>query len=214
MTSNALRPIDILLVEDSPTDRLIAIEALKQALIINNMHTVENGVEAMAYLRREGKYADAARPDVILLDLNLPRKDGREVLLEIKNDDLLKFIPVVVLTTSDAEEDVISSYAHHANSFIKKPIDFSRFAEIVRSIGDYWFQIVTLPAEDAVRRSRRRRSPAVSPCECCWSRTIRPASCWSATCCGSPRGGASRSKPSAGSASCAAGPTSIRSTSS
>jgi signal transduction histidine kinase len=161
MPKHAARPIEILLVEDSPTDRLIAVEALREALIINNMHTVENGVEAMAYLRREGKYADAARPDVILLDLNLPRKDGREVLLEIKNDDLLKFIPVVVLTTSDAEDDVISSYGHHANSFIKKPVDFARFAEIVRSIGDYWFQIVTLPAEDAVRRAMRQEAPRI-----------------------------------------------------
>ena len=161
MTKNTVRPIEILLVEDSPTDRLIAVEALREALIINNMHTVENGVEAMAYLRREGKYADAARPDVILLDLNLPRKDGREVLLEIKNDDLLKFIPVVVLTTSDAEDDVISSYGHHANSFIKKPVDFSRFAEIIRSIGNYWFQIVTLPAEDAVRRALGHEPPRI-----------------------------------------------------
>jgi two-component system, cell cycle sensor histidine kinase and response regulator CckA len=161
MTTHTARPIEILLVEDSPTDRLIAVEALKDALIINNMHTVENGVEAMAYLRRVGKYAHAARPDVILLDLNLPRKDGREVLLEIKNDDLLKFIPVVVLTTSDAEDDIISSYGHHANSFIKKPVDFSRFSEIVRSIGNYWFQIVTLPGEDAVRRAMRQEPPRV-----------------------------------------------------
>jgi CheY-like chemotaxis protein len=155
MTTPPLRPVEILLVEDSPTDRLIAIEALKQAMVINNLHTVENGLEAMAYLRRQGKYADAARPDLILLDLNLPKKDGREVLIEIKQDEVLRVIPVVVLTTSDAEEDVVSSYGHHANSFIRKPVDFARFAAIVRSIGDYWFQVVTLPAEEAVRRTRQ-----------------------------------------------------------
>ncbi len=160
--SNQLRPVEILMVEDSPTDRLIAVEALKQALIINNLHTVENGIEAMAFLRREGKYATASRPDLILLDLNLPKKDGREVLIEIKNDAFLRFIPVVVLTTSDAEEDVISSYGHHANSFVKKPVDFPRFAEIIHSIGDYWFQVVTLPAEDAIRRATRSE-PAHPP---------------------------------------------------
>ena len=163
--NDKLRAVEILLVEDSPTDRLIAVEALDQAMIVNNLHIVEDGVEAMAFLRREGTYAATARPDLILLDLNLPRKDGREVLIEIKNDQVLKFIPVVVLTTSDTEEDVISSYGHHANSFIKKPIDFPRFAEIIRSIGDYWFQIVALPPEEAVRRAARadRPRPPVPP---------------------------------------------------
>ena len=152
--TNAPRPVEVLLVEDSPTDRLIAVEAFRQATAITHLHTVENGLEAMAYLRRQGKYADAPRPDLILLDLNLPKKDGREVLIEIKHDELLRVIPVVVLTTSDAEEDVVSSYGHHANSFIRKPVDFARFSEIVRAIGDYWFQVVTLPAEDGIRRAR------------------------------------------------------------
>src|SRR6187431_3166912 len=123
------RSIEILLVEDSPTDRLIAIEALQQARIVNTLNVVENGVEAMAYLRREGKFAAAQRPDLILLDLNLPKKDGRAVLLEIKNDPLLKFIPVIVLTTSSADEDVARAYGDHANSYITKPVDFPRFTE-------------------------------------------------------------------------------------
>ena len=157
------RAFEILMAEDSPTDRLIAIDALKEAGIANNLNVVENGIEAMAYLRREGKYSAATRPDLILLDLNLPKKDGREVLLEVKNDPALKFIPVVVLTTSDAEDDVVSSYGHHANSLIRKPIDFPRFAEIVRSVGGYWFQTVTLPTDEAIRRAMRGevRSSAV-----------------------------------------------------
>lgn len=144
MTEHA-RAIEILLVEDSPTDRLMAAEVLRQASIANHLHTVENGIEAMAYLRREGRYATAARPDLILLDLNLPRKDGREVLAEIKTDQRLKVIPVIVMTTSAAAEDVSGSYSHHANSFIRKPIDFARFAEIINSVGHYWCQVVTLP---------------------------------------------------------------------
>jgi CheY-like chemotaxis protein len=159
MSPSTLRPVEILLVEDSPTDRLIAIEALKQGSVINNLHTVENGLEVMAYLRRQGKFADAPRPDLILLDLNLPKKDGREVLIEIKSDELLRLIPVVVLTTSDAEDDVISSYGHYANSFIRKPVDFAAFARIVQSIGNYWFQVVTLPGEDALRHARRAATP-------------------------------------------------------
>ena len=147
-----MRLIEILLVEDSPTDQLIAVEALKQAKILNSLNVVENGVEAMAYLRREGKYAAAIRPDLILLDLNMPKKDGREVLQEIKNDPLLKFIPVVVLTTSQADEDVVRAYGHHANSYITKPVDFPRFTDVIRSIENYWFEIVTLPPEAMVRR--------------------------------------------------------------
>jgi two-component system cell cycle sensor histidine kinase/response regulator CckA len=156
------RSIEILLVEDSPTDRLIAIEALQQARIVNTPHVVENGVEAMAYLRREGKFASARRPDLILLDLNLPKKDGREVLLEIKNDPLLKFIPVIVLTTSSAEEDVARAYGDHANSYITKPVDFPRFTQALEAIGTYWFEVVTLPPEATVQRLARNDRPRPS----------------------------------------------------
>ncbi len=155
--------IEILLVEDSPTDRLIAVEALQQARILNSLNVVENGVEAMAYLRREGKYAAARRPDLILLDLNLPKKDGREVLREIKTDPVLKFIPVVVLTTSKAEEDVVRAYGHNANSYITKPVDFPRFTEVIRSIENYWFEIVTLPPEAMVLRVARADSTPARP---------------------------------------------------
>jgi two-component system, cell cycle sensor histidine kinase and response regulator CckA len=154
--------LEILLVEDSPTDRLIAIEALQQARIVNTLHVVENGVEAMAFLRREGKFASARRPDLILLDLNLPKKDGREVLLEIKHDPLLKFIPVIVLTTSSAEEDVARAYGDHANSYITKPVDFPRFTQALEAIGHYWFEIVTLPPEATVQRLARNDRPRPS----------------------------------------------------
>ncbi|HTI70789.1 MAG TPA: response regulator [Candidatus Limnocylindria bacterium] len=139
------KPIEILLVEDSPTDRLIAIEALSEARVLNSLHTVEDGVEAMAFLRREGKYVDSPLPDLILLDLNLPRKDGREVLAEIKGDPRLRVIPVVVLTTSEAEEDIFKAYSHHANCYITKPVDFNRFTEVVRTIENFWFEIVRFP---------------------------------------------------------------------
>ena len=140
-----LRAIEILLVEDSPTDVLMTEEALKYAKVLNNLHVVENGVDAMAFLRREGAYAGAPRPDLILLDLNLPRKDGREVLADIKADPVLKIIPVVVLTTSKAEEDVVKAYGLHANCYVTKPVDFASFAEVVRSIEQFWFTVVTLP---------------------------------------------------------------------
>lgn len=143
-----LRPIEILLVEDSPTDVLMAEEALQHAKVLNNLNVVENGVDAMAFLHREGVYANARRPDLILLDLNLPRKDGREVLAEIKADRELKIIPVVVLTTSKAEEDVLKSYGLHANCYITKPVDFSNFAAVVRAIEQFWFTVVTLPRTD------------------------------------------------------------------
>ncbi|WFB37771.1 response regulator [Kiritimatiellota bacterium B12222] len=146
------RPIEILLVEDSPTDRLIAVEALKSAKILNSLNIAENGVEAMAYLRRKGKYSSARRPDLILLDLNLPKMDGREVLKEIKSDPFLAYIPVVVMTTSEADEDVVSAYGHHANSYITKPVDFERFTEIILAIENYWFEVVTLPSECSVKR--------------------------------------------------------------
>lgn len=145
MRAENLRPIEILLVEDSPTDVLMTREALQYGKILNNLHVVENGVDAMSFLRRQGTHATAPRPDVILLDLNLPRKDGREVLAEIKADPALKIIPVVVLTTSKAEEDVLKAYGLHANCYITKPVDFPRFAEVVRSIEQFWFTVVTLP---------------------------------------------------------------------
>jgi chemotaxis family two-component system response regulator Rcp1 len=132
------RPIEILLVEDSLSDAQLAIEALQSAKIANHLSHVEDGVEAMQFLRREGPYHDAVRPDLILLDLNLPRKDGREVLEELKEDPQLKRIPVVVLTTSRAEQDVLRSYALHANCYITKPVDFEQFTEAVRQLGLYW----------------------------------------------------------------------------
>lgn len=147
MNSKKLRPVEILLVEDSPTDVLLAQEALDSSKILNNLHTVSDGVEAMAFLHHEGQYKVAPRPNLILLDLNLPRMDGREVLAEIKNDEKLKRIPVVVLTTSSSEADVVKAYGLHANCYIVKPVDFEKFAAIVRSIENFWFSVVTL-AED------------------------------------------------------------------
>ncbi len=141
-----MRPINILLIEDSPTDVLITREALESAKVINNLQVAEDGVEALAILRRQGRHAGAARPDLILLDLNLPRKDGREVLHEVKNDEDLKMIPVVVLTTSKAEEDVIKAYGQHANCYITKPVDFAEFASVIKSIERFWFAVVTLPS--------------------------------------------------------------------
>src|SRR4028118_376009 len=140
------RPIEILLVEDSATDVMLAEEALEQAKMCNRLHVVKDGVEAMAFLRNEGEYANVPRPDLILLDLNMPRKDGREVLAEVKSDDGLKQIPVVVLTTSQAQEDVLKAYGLHANCYISKPVDFEQFANVVRAIDQFWFTIVTLPS--------------------------------------------------------------------
>ena len=140
-----MRLVEILLVEDNPGDARLAMEALKDAKVKNKLHWVEDGVEAMAFLRREGKYSDAPHPDVILLDLNLPRKDGREVLEEIKRDEDLRHIPVVILTASNAEEDIIKTYNLHANCYIRKPVDFDRFIEVVQSIDYFWLTIVTLP---------------------------------------------------------------------
>jgi len=140
-----LKPIEILMVEDSPTDVLITEEALEQAKVRNHLHVVEDGVQAMAFLRQEDPYTQVPRPDLILLDLNLPRKDGREVLAEIKADEHLKTIPVVILTTSRAEEDVLRAYGLHANCYISKPVDFTRFMEVVRAIESFWFTVVTLP---------------------------------------------------------------------
>jgi chemotaxis family two-component system response regulator Rcp1 len=145
VTDNNVTPIEILLVEDSPADVRLTKEALKEEKIHNNLSVVNDGVEAMAFLHRQGKYSKAARPDLILLDLNLPKKDGREVLKEIKSDKEFKAIPVVVLTISKAEEDVIKSYNLHANCYITKPIDLNQFAKVVKTIQDFWLTIVKLP---------------------------------------------------------------------
>ncbi len=146
MSVHALsEPVDILLVEDNPGDARLAVEALKEGNVSNRLHVVPDGVEAMAFLRREGKYSDAPRPHVVLLDLNLPRKDGRQVLAEVKTDELLKRIPVVVLTTSQAEQDITRSYDLHANCYITKPVDLGRFITVIRSIEDFWCTVVKLP---------------------------------------------------------------------
>ncbi len=140
-------PVEILLVEDNPGDVRLTQEALKESKVTNNLSVAEDGVEALAFLKREGKYADAPHPDLLLLDLNLPKKDGRELLEEIKADENLRRIPVVVLTTSKAEEDILRMYDQHANCYITKPIDFDQFIEVVKSIEDFWLTIVKLPTE-------------------------------------------------------------------
>jgi chemotaxis family two-component system response regulator Rcp1 len=139
------RPVEILLVEDNPGDVRLTIEALKESKIINNLYSVENGIDALHFLRKEGEFKDAVHPDLILLDLNLPLKDGREVLAEIKEDKNLTRIPVVILTTSSANEDIIKTYQLHANCFITKPVNIDQFIKVVKSIGDFWFTIVKLP---------------------------------------------------------------------
>lgn len=139
------RPAQILLVEDSPSDVRLTEEALHEAKIANDLHVSQDGVAAMAFLRNEGEFAGAPRPDLILLDLNLPKKSGREVLAEIKQDPRLATIPVIVLTTSQEEQDVLRAYELHANSFIAKPIDLQEFIDVVRSIESYWLSIVRLP---------------------------------------------------------------------
>jgi len=160
MTQYSLgEPIDILLVEDSNADARLAQEALRTSKIRNVLHRVGDGEEAMAFLRREGRYADAPRPGLFLLDLNLPKKDGREVLPEIKGDENLKRIPVVVLTISSDEEDVLKSYNLHANCYITKPIALSQFVKMVKSIEDFWLTIVRLPNGE---RASIRRNPARS----------------------------------------------------
>jgi chemotaxis family two-component system response regulator Rcp1 len=137
--------IDILLVEDNPGDVRLAQEALKESKVRNKLYVVEDGVEAMNFLRQQGNFKGTPRPDLILLDLNLPRKSGREVLAEVKSDESLKRIPVVVLTVSKAEEDIVKAYDHHANCYITKPLDFNQFIEVTKSIEDFWLTIVRLP---------------------------------------------------------------------
>lgn len=142
---NAQEPIDILLVEDNPGDVRLTREALKDTSHPSRVHVVMDGEEAMVFLRRNGHHRDAPVPDLILLDLNLPRKDGREVLEEIKDDDALRKIPVVVLTTSEAEQDILKVYELHANCFITKPVDLDRFMQVVKTIEEFWFGVVKLP---------------------------------------------------------------------
>jgi two-component system, chemotaxis family, response regulator Rcp1 len=138
-------PIEILLVEDSPSDAALTVEALQAGKILNNLNRVVDGVEAMAYLKKQGQFINAPRPDLIMLDLNLPRKDGREVLRELKSDPDLKFIPIIVLTTSKADKDVLQSYALNANCYITKPVDFQQFIDVVKMIENFWLSVVTLP---------------------------------------------------------------------
>jgi len=145
MNQSEGRPIEILLVEDSPSDTELTVEALKDFKVRNHVSIVEDGVQALQFLRRQGPYAQAPRPDMIMLDLNLPRKDGREVLDEIKGDDHLKTIPIVVLTTSRADQDILRAYQLNANCYINKPVDFNQFLEVVRSIESFWLFVVTLP---------------------------------------------------------------------
>jgi len=139
------RLVEILLVEDNPADVRLTVEALKDSKLKNNLNVVNDGVEAMEFLLKKGKYADAPTPDLILLDLNLPKKDGREVLKEVKEDCNLKRIPVVILTISKADEDIVKTYDLHANCYISKPVDLDQFVKVVKSIEDFWFTIVVLP---------------------------------------------------------------------
>ena len=142
-----MKTIDILLVEDNPADIDLTKEALEECKIANNLYIVSDGENALAFLRKESNFRDKPRPDLILLDLNLPKIDGREILEEIKNDDKLKQIPVVILTTSESKEDITEMYKLHANCYITKPVDINQFIKVVQSIGDFWFSIVKLPLE-------------------------------------------------------------------
>lgn len=151
--NDTMNVIDILLVEDDPGDVLMTQEAFEHHKIRNRLFVVSDGVEALQFLRREGEYADAPRPGLVLLDLNLPRKDGRDVLAEVKTTPELSAIPIVVLTTSKAEEDVLRSYELHANAFITKPVDFERFIDIIRQIDDFFVTVATLPKDISTNES-------------------------------------------------------------
>jgi two-component system, chemotaxis family, response regulator Rcp1 len=144
MSPLAAKPIEILLVEDNPGDVRLTKEALKDARVANNLHVTMDGVEALAFLRKQGKHAAVPRPDLILLDLNLPKKNGREVLEEIKEEEALRHIPVVILTTSQAEQDVVESYRLRANAYVTKPVDLDQFLKVVGSIEEFWLEIVKL----------------------------------------------------------------------
>jgi len=139
------RPIEVLLVEDDEGDVVMTREALEEGKVLNRLHVAADGVEAIEYLRREGEHAEAPRPDLILLDLNLPRRDGRQVLAEVKGDEDLRRIPVVVLTTSEAEEDILRSYDLHANAYVTKPVDFERFVQVIQQIDEFFISVVRLP---------------------------------------------------------------------
>lgn len=143
-----IRPIEILLVEDNPGDVRLTREALKEAQVLNQLHVVEDGVEAMAFLRRKGQYTNRPAPDIVLLDLNLPRKNGHEVLRELKNNGRLKRIPVVVLTTSAADEDIVQSYQLHANAYITKPVDLEKFMRVMEAFESFWLSTAQLPDLD------------------------------------------------------------------
>lgn len=147
VTKSLPKHIEILLIEDSPADVLLTREAFEESRILNTIHVAEDGVQAMDFLHRQGAYASVPRPDLILLDLNLPRKNGREVLAEIKADPELKKIPIVVLTTSSAEEDVLKAYDLNANCYVVKPVGFDNFMQAMQSIRHFWFSVVTLPPE-------------------------------------------------------------------
>jgi len=146
------RPVEILLVEDNEGDVFLTREAFRISKIANTIHVAEDGEAAMEFLRKEGKYSNSPTPDLVLLDINLPKKDGTQVLKEIKEDDLLHFIPVVILTSSKSEQDVVKSYDLHANSYIIKPVDFNKFSEIVSAIENFWFAIVVLPDEKDIEK--------------------------------------------------------------
>ena len=143
--NDSQRLVEILMAEDSPTDAEMTREAIKSSKLLNRLHTVVNGEEALAFLRREGAFASAPAPDLILLDLNMPRKGGLEALAEIKEHPQWKYIPVVILTSSQAERDVVAAYGHHANCYIIKPVDFNQFVEVVHTIENFWFGVVKLP---------------------------------------------------------------------
>jgi CheY-like chemotaxis protein len=147
MPNQNLRTVEILLAEDNPGDAKLTEKALDQAKLANNLHIVEDGVEAMAFLNQEGEYEDAPRPDLVLLDLNMPRMGGEEVLEEIKDDPDLKRLPVVILTSSEAEEDIIKSYDLHANAYLTKPVEFDGFIDIVNTLENFWLEVVKLPPE-------------------------------------------------------------------
>jgi two-component system, chemotaxis family, response regulator Rcp1 len=140
-----MKPVEILLIEDNPVDTMMTREALADAKVFNNLHTVEDGEQALDFLYRKGKYTEAPKPDLILLDLNLPKKDGREILAEIKDDSALSHIPVIILTTSESDADILNTYQQHANCFITKPVDMEQFIEVVKSIEEFWFTVVKLP---------------------------------------------------------------------
>lgn len=148
MDRDAGSEVDILMVEDNPADMRLTVEALREGKVHNRLHWVKDGMEALAFLRQQGEYSSAPRPELILLDLNLPKKSGREVLEEIKQDDRLKRIPVVILTTSAAEEDIVRTYDLNANCYITKPVDFEKFVQVIRAIDQFWLGLVTLPSSE------------------------------------------------------------------